>query len=129
MTRFALILGLLLCLTVPAAGQKGDLQRQIAEKQRAIDALEKQIARGEQELTSIKKGKNSEQQSVRRLSRQIASRRQLLDEPKASCRCSPNNSPRATARPARSTSGWNATAPNMRRWYAKPTATTSRTAT
>ena len=80
MTRFALILGLLLCLTVPAAGQKGDLQRQIAEKQRAIDALEKQIARGEQELTSIKKGKNSEQQSVRRLSRQIASRRQLLDE-------------------------------------------------
>ena len=56
MTRFALILGLLLCLTVPAAGQKGDLQRQIAEKQRAIDALEKQIARGEQELTSIKKG-------------------------------------------------------------------------
>ena len=69
MTRFALILGLLLCLTVPAAGQKGDLQRQIAEKQRAIDALEKQIARGEQELTSIKKGKNSEQQSVRRLSR------------------------------------------------------------
>lgn len=40
----------------------------------------KQIARGEQELTSIKKGKNSEQQSVRRLSRQIASRRQLLDE-------------------------------------------------
>ena len=79
MTRFALILGLLLCLTVPAAGQKGDLQRQIAEKQRAIDALEKQIARGEQELTSIKKGKNSEQQSVRRLSRQIASRRQLLD--------------------------------------------------
>ena len=80
MTRFALILGLLLSLTVPAAGQKGDLQRQIAEKQRAIDALEKQIARGEQELTSIKKGKNSEQQSVRRLSRQIASRRQLLDE-------------------------------------------------
>ena len=80
MTRFALILGLLLCLTVPAAGQKGDLQRQIAEKQRAIDALEKQIARGEQELTSIKKGKNSEQQSVQRLSRQIASRRQLLDE-------------------------------------------------
>ena len=75
MTRFALILGLL-----PAAGQKGDLQRQIAEKQRAIDALEKQIARGEQELTSIKKGKNSEQQSVQRLSRQIASRRQLLDE-------------------------------------------------
>ena len=71
---------MLLCLTVPAAGQKGDLQRQIAEKQRAIDALEKQIARGEQELTSIKKGKNSEQQSVRRLSRQIASRRQLLDE-------------------------------------------------
>ena len=45
MTRFALILGLLLSLTVPAAGQKGDLQRQIAEKQRAIDALEKQIAR------------------------------------------------------------------------------------
>ena len=80
MTRFALILGLLLCLTVPAAGQKGDLQRQIAEKQRAIDALEKQIARGEQELTSIKKGKNSEQQSVQRLSRQIATRRQLLDE-------------------------------------------------
>ena len=109
MTRFALILGLLLCLTVPAAGQKGDLQRQIAEKQRAIDALEKQIARGEQELTSIKKGKNSEQQSVQRLSRQIA--------------------PRATARPVHSTSGWNATAPNMRRWYAKPTATTSRTAT
>ena len=71
---------MLLCLTVPAAGQKGDLQRQIAEKQRAIDALEKQIARGEQELTSIKKGKNSEQQSVQRLSRQIASRRQLLDE-------------------------------------------------
>ena len=29
---------------------------------------------------SIKKGKNSEQQSVQRLSRQIASRRQLLDE-------------------------------------------------
>ena len=36
MTRFALILGLLLSLTVPAAGQKGDLQRQIAEKQRLI---------------------------------------------------------------------------------------------
>ena len=80
MTRFALILGLLLCLTVPAAGQKGDLQRQIAEKQRAIDALEKQIARGEQELTSIKKGKNSEQQSVRRLSRQMASMRLLCGE-------------------------------------------------
>ena len=122
MTRFALILGLLLCLTVPAAGQKGDLQRQIAEKQRAIDALEKQIARGEQELTSIKKGKNSEQQSVQRLSRQIASRRQLLDDTE-----SPLS--RATARPVHSTSGWNATAPNMRRWYAKPTATTSRTAT
>ncbi len=80
MMRIALILGLLLSMTIPAAGQGGDLQRQIAEKQRAIEALEKQIARGEQELSSIKKGKNSEQQSVQRLSRQIASRRQLLDE-------------------------------------------------
>ncbi len=80
MMRIALILGLLLSMAIPATGQSGDLQRQIAEKQRAIEALEKQIARGEQELSSIKKGKNSEQQSVQRLSRQIASRRQLLDE-------------------------------------------------
>ncbi len=80
MMRIALILGLLLSMAIPATGQSGDLPLQIAEKQRAIEALEKQIARGEQELSSIKKGKNSEQQSVQRLSRQIASRRQLLDE-------------------------------------------------
>lgn len=79
MTRIALLIGFLLCLALPAAGQ-GDLQRQIADKQRVIESLEKQISRGEQELSTIKKGKNSEQQSVQRLSRQIASRRQLLDE-------------------------------------------------
>ena len=38
MTRFALILGLLLC-SDRSGGRKRRLQRQIAEKQRAIDAL------------------------------------------------------------------------------------------
>ncbi len=79
MIRILYLVGALLCLWTPLFGQN-DLQRKIAEKQRAIDALEKRIAQGERELSSIQKGKNTEQQSVRRLARQIASRRQLLDE-------------------------------------------------
>lgn len=80
MMRYAPLLALLLGLVLSAAAQNGDLQRKIAEKQRAIEALEKQIASGERELSSIQKGKSSERQSVQRLARQIASRRQLLDE-------------------------------------------------
>ncbi len=80
MMRTAPLLALLLGLVLSAAAQNGDLQRKIAEKQRAIEALEKQIASGERELSSIQKGKSSERQSVQRLARQIASRRQLLDE-------------------------------------------------
>ena len=64
---------------MPASGQN-ELQRKIAEKQRAIETLEKQIAGGERELSSIQKGKSAEQRSVRRLAQQIASRRQLLDK-------------------------------------------------
>lgn len=79
MTRILYLIGLMLCLSTAAFGQN-DLQRRIAEKQRAIDALEKQIAQGERELSSIQKGKSTEQRSVQRLARQIASRRQLLDE-------------------------------------------------
>lgn len=79
MIRRIRILVFSLCLALPAAAQN-DLQRQIAEKQRAIEAIENQIAQGEKELASIQKGKDTEQQSVRRLARQIASRRQLLDE-------------------------------------------------
>ena len=70
MTRILYLVGALLCLWTPLFGQN-DLQRKIAEKQRAIDALEKRIAQGERELSSIQKGKNTEQQSVRRLARQI----------------------------------------------------------
>ena len=79
MTRTLYLVGILLCLWLPASGQN-ELQRKIAEKQRAIETLEKQIAGGERELSSIQKGKSAEQRSVRRLAQQIASRRQLLDE-------------------------------------------------
>ena len=79
MTRTLYLVGILLCLWLPASGQN-ELQRKIAEKQRAIETLEKQIAEGERELSSIQKGKSAEQRSVRRLAQQIASRRQLLDE-------------------------------------------------
>ena len=79
MTRTLYLVGILLCLWLPASGQN-ELQRKIAEKQRAIETLEKQIAGGERELSSIQKGKSAEQRSVRRLAQQIASRRQLLDK-------------------------------------------------
>ena len=45
MTRTLYLVGILLCLWLPASGQN-ELQRKIAEKQRAIETLEKQIAEG-----------------------------------------------------------------------------------
>lgn len=53
--------------------------QQIAAQKRLIADLEKQIAREEQEISKLKKGRTSAEETVRRLARQIDSRNQLLD--------------------------------------------------
>ena len=53
--------------------------QKIEAQRRLIADLEKQIAREEQEISKLKKGRASAEETVRRLARQIDSRNQLLD--------------------------------------------------
>lgn len=79
------LLFLLLCCTVQlAAGQSADSK--IAAQKRLIADLEKQIAREEQEISKLKKGRASAEEQVRRLARQIDSRNRLLDETRRDAR-------------------------------------------
>lgn len=76
LSRSFLFLLLVFC-TGSLAAQ--NTSQQIAAQKRLIADLEKQIAREEQEISKLKKGRTSAEETVRRLARQIDSRNQLLD--------------------------------------------------
>lgn len=72
---------LLFCLAsciASAAFAQND--RKIAEQQKVVADLERKIAEEERQLTKLRSGKKTTEETVRRLSRQIESRSQLLDE-------------------------------------------------
>lgn len=66
---------LTLFIVASAAAQN---EAQIDEQKRVIEALEKKIAREEQEISKLKQGKNEIKEKTQRLTRQIENRNQLL---------------------------------------------------
>lgn len=68
---------LALCIASAAVAQN---DRKIAEQQKVVADLERKIAEEERQLTKLRSGKKTTEETVRRLSRQIESRSQLLDE-------------------------------------------------
>lgn len=68
---------LALCIASAAIAQN---DRKIAEQQKVVADLERKIAEEERQLTKLRSGKKTTEETVRRLSRQIESRSQLLDE-------------------------------------------------
>ena len=76
MKRLLLTLCLLLVTGVAAAQ---NTNQKIEAQRRLIADLEKQIAREEQQISKLKKGRASAEETARRLARQIDSRNQLLD--------------------------------------------------
>lgn len=67
---------LLLCCLLPAAAQNDP---KIEEQKRIIANLEQKIASEEREIAKIQQGKTATEERVRRLARQVDSRKQLLD--------------------------------------------------
>lgn len=72
-----LLFCLALCIASAAVAQN---DRKIAEQQKVVADLERKIAEEERQLTKLRSGKKMTEETVRRLSRQIESRSQLLDE-------------------------------------------------
>ncbi|MBQ8307695.1 MAG: peptidoglycan DD-metalloendopeptidase family protein [Alistipes sp.] len=72
------ILSLLLLLGLGAVSAQN--QKQINEKKRTIERLEKQIAEQEKQIASLKKDRSSAEQRARQLARQIDTRNELLAE-------------------------------------------------
>lgn len=72
-----LLFCLALCIASAAIAQN---DRKIAEQQKVVADLERKIAEEERQLTKLRSGKKTTEETVRRLSRQIESRSQLLDE-------------------------------------------------
>lgn len=66
----------LLAIAIPAAAQN---DRRIEEQKKVINDLEKKIADGERELSTIKQGKTATEDRVKRTTRQIDTRNQLLE--------------------------------------------------
>lgn len=75
--RKVLLILWLICCAGSLAAQNAD-QKITAQKQLIAD-LEKRIAREEQEISKLKKGRSSAEEKARRLARQIDARNQLLD--------------------------------------------------
>lgn len=72
---------LLFCLALCIASETiAQNDRKIAEQQKVVADLERKIAEEERQLTKLRSGKKTTEETVRRLSRQIESRSQLLDE-------------------------------------------------
>ena len=67
----------MLCIATAATAQN---DRKIAEQQKVVADLERKIAEEERQLDRLRSGKKATEETVRRLSRQIESRSQLLDE-------------------------------------------------
>ena len=70
-----LLLGLSFCIVSTAQND-----RKIAEQKKVVADLERKIAEEERQLTKLRTGKKTTEETVRRLSRQIESRSQLLYE-------------------------------------------------
>ena len=71
---------LLACVLFIATAATAQNDRKIAEQQKVVADLERKIAEEERQLNQLRSGKKATEETVRRLSRQIESRSQLLDE-------------------------------------------------